>query len=917
MQRFLNGLTVGLSTEKKPTNLSFSKTRPTTWLERDTRRQYILGNNLRWILQKQDPLNLEGEADFPVAVQVKEYGDHFPTIQPKHVIMMDSSFLENGNTKISSMIGSDKFVYSNAAPLIISKDAPFEGHSVFNTANGARQITSDSPTTSYFGTNGFFAGIWFRASGVYQNQTLFQIGRDGSGASVKLSFDTDNNLIAKITDGTNTYSVTLPGYEFLSGQWNYAAMWYDKSNTSAKKLHLFVGNPFVVHAHQSTAVNTLNSLDNSSGTFVIGKTFNGTTYSNGFRGEMSNFQSYVFSGRPDHASMRMFMSGIREPPLKGYTASLIFSNPTQRQFGSTLKLAQTGANGSEHINYMFASDEGVYNFDLLYHGSASYNDVDLYIDNAFYTTIALSQSTVNNNMVTLDGIHLSKGIHFLKLVAKENTTTSTSSTNFAVDSQLGAIMLNKVDGDTHHTYQGASSFIFFGNEARKRSGRWELNVGSSIPRWRSVYTQATSYTPQSADYLEFDVFTQAGLHQIALNITGSNFGGYGIAKLLVDDNELFSIDGHTSSSSQTSLEDSCQVYLDGGPHKIKVRVDGKNPSSSGFRLKLNAVRSELIKEDANDTGTNVYASDSDIADVTGTSSVSTSNVVNSRFSIYRNVGTSGKVSVRRFFAGGFYHVRFLTPAGNGVKVKIDGTEIVESVYVHPVQPVGTDAAVMISRGYHDVTVEATNPTNTTFNAILFKLVAKIKLAGDKTYNMQKPGLVPIGLLHIKKDTNSQAIKLGNVTKTRYDTILIDSEPVISGAQSSGLCVMINDINAANKYTMNGVFRRPNDSTYNNTSSNFVWSTTAIFYSLQEMVNVTGLVPTQGKFEIKMIDKGSSVSVFGKIKSYNDIHGKVDASWTLVDSISSIKKLGFCMSTQIGTPLIKAGSVIEVYARKRT
>ena len=938
MQRFLNGLTVGISTETKPTNQKISKTRPSTWYERDTKRTYVLGNNLRWILQKQDPLNIEGEADYPVSTQINEFGDGFPTIAPNHVFTLGRTIQQNGEARVPDemstgvlqpkqrVVGSTNMIDLTTSPLVTAKDAPFEGHLVFDTNNAQYALKYSPAYNNPYDTNGFFIGIWFKSDALFTNQTMFCIGSDSSGSGlIKLSIDSSNNIVAKIADGTNVYTASIPGYNFLASGYYYAAIWYDKSNTSAKKLHLFVGNQYEIFAHAETAVNTLNTVDTIYGEFIIGRNNIGTGYNNGFVGELANFQSFLFPNDPDWNSMRSFFAGIKEPTLKGYTTTQSAQNPTTHQFGTDFSFTGTGANGSEHVNYMFATDEGIYNFDFIYHRNTGYNDFDVYIDNVFYTTIRAKGSGTTNLQATFDKVHLSKGIHFMKFVAKFNSAVSGSTaTNFAVTFILAAVFLNKIDDISHPKYDGGSTFLFFGSEARKRKGNWNLALGTIGKNWQTTFSQTTS--PADKDYLEFDLYTKKGLYNIDTSFIGSTSAGHGIAKIYVDSDDddanatpIITLDTHSSTVNLTS---SVQVYLEGGHHTIKIKVDGKNSASSGYKLQLNSVRGELLVLSANDTGTTIYALDDDIEPATSASYTTNTNnlahLFTNRFAFYGGWDTNAKtVKVRRFFAGGFYHTRLLVTANvAGLSASINGTTFTTSgTSSQGVK--GENDTVFIPRGYQEVTL--TTPSGSTspnFIALMFKLIGKMKQSADKrNVETESSGLVPIARIAFHRDVISKSVKVGNITYDRFDNIVIDSEPVTDSSQSAGLCVVLNDINGTDKYTVNGRYRRPNDATYIDSASVFTWTTNSIYYTIQEMVNITGLVAVHGKVEIHMVKKGTATSVFGNIESYNDLNGKLYASWTLVDSIDSITKFGVCMAN-VNNPVIKAGSVIEIFARKK-
>ncbi len=908
------GIIVGLSTESKPTNIPYDAGRPTIFRERDTRREYILGNNLRWILKNQTPLNLAGETDLPVSTQIHEFGDGFPTIPAKSVIPMDSTFVESTNTKTKDVSSDQKYTFNVSNPLITSKDAPFEGHQVFDTNLGSRQLASDSPTTSYFGTDGFFAGIWFRCFGAYRDQTLFCIG-DTTGAVVKLYFAGDNDLNGIISDGTNQYNVSIPAYRFLDGQWHYAALHYDKTDTASKSLRLTIGNSFVGQDEKSVSVSTLNTLDNSSGKVVIGKSFDGTNYAGGMWGELTNFQSYLFPNEPDVNSMKIFYAGIRESPLKGYTVATHSLFTAQYVFGNLIRILATNSDVTkDHVIFMFTCDEGNYNFDFVHHKNTTYRDFKLYIDNVFYATFESNSSTADNIQSTLDGIHLGKGHHFIKLVAQPKTSDNAS--DFPVEIRIAAIILNKTDGTTHHTFEGSSSFKFFGLESRRRNGNFGTALSSTSVDWGTLFTQSAGYNPIIGDYIEFDVYAQRGLYLMSLDFLGG--ASYGIIKTYIDagdisTDEIMTVDCYNATSQ--IFNESAQVYLEGGHHTIRVLVSGKNASSTGHKLGFNAISAVLIALSANDRKTTIYAVDEDIDNINDSYQINRSPTGSSRFGFFGSFFYTNKsILVRRYFSGGDYYMTLALSGASSFTAKIDGTAIPLQSTRSTIINKGRRSFVSIPRGYHEITI--TTPSSGSVASLIFMefdLVQPRRLTDDKpAEENESSGLIPIGRVQCNKDETTKAIKLGNVNMNRFDKIIAESDAIISGGLGGNLCIILNDKNAAANYTHQGQYMTPQSGV----RTAFNHNASAIHYILSAVIgtNTTSVIHAQCHIEQnKIIDQSK---LFGTCNAATENTGESESAWKFnpTDDMSTIKKIAFC--TTVSSMKMKVGTVLEIFARKR-
>ena len=677
---------------------------------------------------------------------------------------------------------------------------PLRGYPVaqFNGVNSRAYELADN----YFGDDSFLAGGWYRPAGLHSNETIWIW--QTSNKEVSLKFNTNNEVVMHINDGTTTRTMTVPGLHVRDLQYHYFGIMLDRTQN---KMYLFVTNQHdeLAIVEEMDVPDSLGSLDEAGGRFIIGARHNGIGFLDYFAGSFSNFQIYKWSSTVDYNVLPLIFAGIREGCAKDVTVTL--NGGSNRRLNNSIDI--DGSIGS-YVYALINLDEGLYDITMSRHFGPGNGRYTIFIDGINRGFVNTYSSAVYNDIeVFIDDIVLTKGTHFLKLQIRDNPAASDSLRN-----QHSLIQFNKKDGPNEG---GTGHFLLLGDSFRDRSTDLVIGPADNKPYASQLSHVPSDIVPDGTRAIS-PLYAKEGLYDYGFYLSRRPDGG--IVELLLDGKLLRSIDTYHATDTDV-ISTYFSTRMQQGDNKITLKVNGKNAASSGYKMTFHAIEGNIQSGSC--------FSDSKIFPYEQAELVqgTTHHIFNpaARFGGLLHVDSaivggqhvSGKDIIKRWFTGGLYKANVIYAthlAGSTFSVTVDDITVFSNISntTPGIQfNKKLERLVTIPRGYHDVSIENHSVNNqedqSDTSLLTFTPIGRIPIAGDAPLNIIESSPL-LAEYKARRHENTAVLDMADVTADNYEELVFD----ISGRSDEDsanvleIAIEVNDINLANRYRKTGIIK---------------------------------------------------------------------------------------------------------------
>jgi len=260
----------------------------------------------------------------------------------------------------------------------------------------------------------------------------------------------------------------------------------------------------------------------------------------------------------------------------------------------------------------------------------SVDKVEFYVDNELKETDTQSPfGWTWNEKMTLPPIHR------LKVVGYEGDVEVGSD-------EIQVLYLNpfgfnfiefiKRDGEYNESDE-ATSGILFGDEINQRvNATPTLSIDNN-----AIYNSVVITGTADGDYVEGDVYLKKGLYKITF--TYEKLSDRGQADLFIGGVKILDQFDTYNATVLRNQQTTKFAFLEGGKSAVRLANNGKNGSSSGFKIIFGSIRFELVDGKGNGDVVNIWGADSDEEIVRGTERT-ISAITGSRFNFTRSRYTS-------------------------------------------------------------------------------------------------------------------------------------------------------------------------------------------------------------------------------------------------------------------------------------
>ncbi len=294
-----------------------------------------------------------------------------------------------------------------------------------------------------------------------------------------------------------------------------------------------------------------------------------------FNGKLGIFR--LINNAADYNVFQVWNLGTREPVASG-----TFTAPTNN---SSYRLNNTFGTPNTNGAYFYTTiytEDGEYEIQIEYQKITNNGKLDLVIDGVTVRSGLDTNGSAANQPDITKGKKLSAGRHTVKIL--NNGTSGTSNTV-----TLNWINFIKRRG---HENGGLTNALLLGDEINERFNKAFTLGNSTVAYYDNVYYQTSGAA--NGDYTEGTLFIKGGLYRIDFDYHKATDQAE-IDLWFGDVQVLSQLDAYNGSVTENNVQ-TVYVRLQQGRQDIRQSANGKNGSSSGYGMTVNAIRLERLSD---------------------------------------------------------------------------------------------------------------------------------------------------------------------------------------------------------------------------------------------------------------------------------------------------------------------------------